>query len=162
MDIQFYEEIVLFLMSHLCIIVSSFVTLPYKHLTMWETFKMSIPYAWVSRIFLTRALTIENEMKYLGPTNMVFFLIVSQFTFTLLGNRFYLKEKTSWSELVAFVILIFAYAISMFNVVSRVAGIPVKDASGNLIEGPSWLPGPPNASQSNSQSGSQSITSTSV
>ena len=153
----------LFIVCNLLIIISAYITLPYKDLTMWETFKMAIPFAWLSRIFLTTALDIENKNKLFGSNNLVFFLIILQFLFTMLADRFYLKQKTSRSDYVAFFMLLIAYAISNNFLVSKALGIPVKDASGNIIAGP----GAPSGSGlldslSNSGFGSGSATTTSL
>ena len=77
----------------------------------------------------------DVHYQIMGANNLVFLLIVSQFFFVVLLNHFYLGEKTTRSEIFAILILIVAYTINNYNVVSNVLHIPVYDASGNLYGG---------------------------
>jgi hypothetical protein len=104
-----------------------------ENLSQWGIFKMAIPYAWLARIFQTQALTLENNYNIMGANNLVFLLIVSQFFFVVLLNHFYLGEKTTRSEIFAIFLLIIAYSVNNYNVVSNLLNIPVYDASGNLL-----------------------------
>lgn len=156
----FYELIVFFTISQLFIIVTAYVTLPYKNLTQWQNFSIAIPYAWISRVFLTHAMNIENKYHFLGPNNTVFLLIVTQFFFIMVGNRLYLGEKTSRSEIIAFFILMGAYAISNYNLASKALNIPVVDGSGNIISGPGSKPASATGSASPSKTHSYSASIT--
>jgi len=131
--IEFFEFFVLYTISNFLIIVSSYITVPYKNLTRWEILKMAVPFAMLARVFQTQAMNIENTYKLLGANSVVFLLIVSQFFFTILANYFYLNEPVTISEIVAFALLLFAYVVNGYNLVSRFFNIPVLDASGNEI-----------------------------
>ena len=130
---HFWEFFILYTISNFLIIVSSVIIIPYENLSQWGIFKMAIPYAWLARIFQTQALTLENNYNILGANNLVFLLVVSQFFFVVLLNHFYLGEKTTRSEIFAIFLLIFAYSINNYNIVSNLLNIPVYDASGNLL-----------------------------
>ena len=48
-----------------------------------------------------------------------FLLIITQFTLVLLINKYYLKQNIYRSDIIAFFILIIAYSISFFSLISN-------------------------------------------
>jgi len=102
-----------------------YFTLKFKNLTNWEAFKMAIPFAWVDWFFLTIAIDIGNTYKLVTPTQDTFLLIIVQFCLVLLINHFYLKQNVYFSEVVAFMLILIAYSISLFNLVSYALNIPL-------------------------------------
>ena len=83
---------------------------------------MALPFAWVEWIFMTFAINIGHKYKLITPTQNTFMLIILQFTLVLLINHFYLKQKIYRSDIIAFIILLFAYCISFFNLFSYALG----------------------------------------
>ena len=79
---------------------------------------MSLPFAWVSRVFLTWAMNLNHQSKLLGPNQVIFLLIIIQFAFTCLLNTFYLGKQVTLYEAVAFSLLLFAFAVSEYKWVS--------------------------------------------
>ena len=122
---KWIQFLLLYIIANFLIIVASYITVPYPHLSSWKIFLMAIPFAFVSRIFLTGALTIQNDNNLLDANSLVFLLIILQFIFVLIGNYYYLNEQTTRSEYFAFVLLIIAYIINNYNIFSRILGIPI-------------------------------------
>jgi hypothetical protein len=116
---------VTFIISQSLSIWGQYFTLKFKNLTNWEALKMALPFAWVDWVFLTYAIDIGNRYNLVTPTQNIFLLIIVQFTLVLLVNHYYLKQKVYFSEIVAFFIIIVAYGISLFNLVSKILNIPV-------------------------------------
>ena len=102
-----------------------YFTLKFKNLTTWEALKMALPFAWIDWFFLTFAIDIGHTQKLVTQTQDIFLLIITQFCLVLLINHFYLKQKIYFSEIVAFILIIIAYAISFFNLVSKAFNIPI-------------------------------------
>ena len=102
-----------------------FYTLKYPNISMFKAFLMAIPFAWVDWFFMTIAVGLGHKHKLVTETQDTFLLIITQFTVILLINYFFLKQKLSKSDIVAFGVILVAFAISFLNLVSKVAGIPV-------------------------------------
>ena len=103
-----------------------YFTLKFKNLTSWEALKMALPFAWIDWIFLTFAIDIGHTKKLVTPTQDTFLLIISQFTLVNIINFFYLKQNIYFSDFIAFFLIILAYAISFFNIVSKTFNIPIQ------------------------------------
>ena len=102
-----------------------YFTLPFKNLAYWDTLKMALPFAWTNWFFRTVAIDIGDTYKLVSPTQDIFLLIISQFTFVLLINNYYLKQKIYFSDIVAFCMVLLGYAISLFNIISKIMNIPI-------------------------------------
>ena len=97
-----------------------YVTLPFANLNYWQAFSMAIPFAWIDWIFLTFAIVIGNKYDLVSPTQDTFLLIVLQFSYLLVINKYYLKKHINNSDIYAFLIILFGYAISLFHLVTAV------------------------------------------
>jgi hypothetical protein len=104
-----------------------YVTLPYKHLTMWEAYKMSIPFAWLDWFIMTFAVSIGDKYELVTPTQDTFLLIIIQFCLVLIMNQYYLKQKVTRSDLIAFGIILVGFCVSFFNLISKIIYIDDKD-----------------------------------
>ena len=82
-----------------------FFTLPYKNLSMWEAYKMAIPFAWLDWFIMTFVINIGNTYDLVTPTQDTFLLIIIQFILILLINQYYLKQKIYKSDIFAFFII---------------------------------------------------------
>lgn len=102
-----------------------FYTLKYPNISMFKAFLMAIPFAWLDWFFMTIAVGLGHKHKLVTETQDTFLLIITQFTVLLLINYFFLKQKLSKSDIVAFGVILVAFAISFLNLVSKAAGIPV-------------------------------------
>ena len=103
-----------------------FSTLHYKHLTMWQAYKMAIPFAWLDWIFMTLAIDVGDKYNLVSPTQDIFVLIIVQFTLILLINQYYLKQAIFRSDIIAFFIILIGFCVSFFHMVSKLLGRPIK------------------------------------
>ena len=97
-----------------------YVTLPFTNLTYWQAFSMAIPFAWVNWLFMTFAIDIGHKYDLVSPTQDTFLLIVLQFSFLLVINKYYLKKHINNSDIYAFFIILFGYAVSFFHLVTAI------------------------------------------
>ena len=102
-----------------------FYTLKYPNLSMIKAFFMAIPFAWIDWFFMTIAIGLAHKYKLATETQDTFLLIITQFTVVLIMNHYYLKQKLSRSDIIAFFIILLAFAVSFLNLISKAAGIPV-------------------------------------
>ena len=115
----------LFILSQSLSMWGQYVTLPYKNLSMWESYKMAIPFAWLDWIFLSLSITIGHKYELVTPTQDIFLLIITQFCLLLLINKFYLKKQTTQSDIIAFFIILFGFFVSFSHLVSKIFNIVV-------------------------------------
>jgi hypothetical protein len=120
----------LFIVAQSLSMWGQFVTLPYKNLSMWEAYKMAIPFAWLDWIFMTFVVKIGHEYDLVTPTQDTFLLIIIQFSLILLINHFYLKQKATISDIIAFFIILFGFFVSFFHFVSKLFGIKIPEHPG--------------------------------
>ena len=106
-----------------------YVTLPYVNLSMWQAYKMAIPFVWIEWIIMTYAISFQSEFNLFTPTNIILLLIITQFTTVLIINKFYLKNETYISDIVAFFIILVGFIISFFNIISKALNIPIESES---------------------------------
>jgi hypothetical protein len=118
---------VLFILGQASEMWGLFVTLPFTNLSMFEAYKMAIPFAWLDWFFMTLAINIGNKYQLVTPTQDTFVLIIIQFTLILLINHYYLKQKIFRSDIIAFFIILVGLCVSFFHMVSRLIGAPVHD-----------------------------------
>jgi hypothetical protein len=83
----------------------SLVSLPYKNLTQWQAFKISVPFVWVDWIFLTRAFKVLEDYSLFTPTHLLFIRIIFNFIGIFIINTFYLKQNIYFSDIVAIILL---------------------------------------------------------
>lgn len=102
-----------------------YVTLPYKNLSMWEAYKMAIPFAWVDWIFLTFAIHVGDKYDLVTPTQVTLLLIIIQFSLLLIINKFYLKQEIYRSDIIGWVIIVLGFIVSLSHVISKVLNIPI-------------------------------------
>lgn len=102
-----------------------YVTLPYKNLSMWEAYKMAIPFAWLDWFVMTYTIYIGEKYDLVTPTQDTFLLIIIQFSLILIINHYYLKQKIYRSDIIAFFIILIGFFVSMFHIVSNILKIPI-------------------------------------
>jgi hypothetical protein len=113
---------------------------------MFAAYKMAIPFAWLDWLFMSMAVNIGDKYKLVTPTQDTFTLITLQFTAILIINHFYLHQPLFRSDIVAFFIILFGFAVSFNNMLSKVLNRPVPtatpapSASGGPSAGPSAGP----------------------
>jgi hypothetical protein len=141
----------LWFVSFVCAQASSmwgqFVTLKYPNMGMFAAYKMAIPFAWLDWLFMSMAVNIGDKYKLVTPTQDTFTLITLQFTAILIINHFYLHQPLFRSDIIAFFIILFGFAVSFNNLLSKVLKRPVPSATPapSASGGPSASPGPSKA-----------------
>ena len=106
-----------------------FVTLKYPNMGMFAAYKMAIPFAWLDWLFMSIAVNIGDKYKLVTPTQDTFTLITLQFTAILIINHFYLRQPLFRSDIVAFFMILFAFAVSFNNMLSKALNRPVPTVS---------------------------------
>lgn len=142
----------LWLVAFICAQASSmwgqFVTLKFPNMGMFAAYKMAIPFAWLDWLFMSIAVNIGDKYKLVTPTQDTFTLITLQFTAILIINHFYLHQPLFRSDIVAFFLILFGFAVSFNNMLSKALGRPVPSAtpapsvSGGPSNAPSKAPAP--------------------
>ena len=103
---------------------------------------MAIPFAWLDWLFMSAAVNIGDKYKLVTPTQDTFTLIMLQFTAILIINHFYLHQPLFRSDIMAFFIILFGFAVSFNNMLSKALGRPVPTVTPAVTGGPSKAPGP--------------------
>jgi uncharacterized protein (DUF486 family) len=112
----------LWLTSTIISIIGMYAHLKYPNQPLIQALSMALPFAWVDWFFMTMAMDINNKYKIMNPTQDIMFLIIAQYTILLILNRFYLKQKVTVSDLVAWPIMLLGFAVSGFHIVSKLLG----------------------------------------
>ena len=114
-----------FIVAQSVSIWGQFYTLKYPDISMIQAFFMAIPFAWIDWFFMTIAVGLGHKYKLVTETQDTFLLIITQFTVVLIMNHYYLKQHLSRSDIIAFFIILAAFAVSFLNLISKAAGIPI-------------------------------------
>ena len=115
----------LFILAQSLSMWGQFVTLPYKNLSMWEAYKMAIPFAWLDWLVMTFAVMVGDKYELVTPTQDTFLLIIIQFSLILIINRYYLKQKVTRSDIIAFFIILLGFFVSFLHIISKIFNIPI-------------------------------------
>ena len=118
-----------------------FVTLKYPNMGMFAAYKMAIPFAWLDWVFMSVAVNIGDKYKLVTPTQDTFTLITLQFTAILIINHFYLHQPLFRSDIIAFFLILFGFAVSFNNMLSKAMSRPVPTVKPAVTGGPSKAPG---------------------
>lgn len=110
---------ILFIIGQIFCMWGAYVTLPLTNLSMWQAFKMAIPFAWADWFVMTFAIDLSTKYNLFTPTQDTFLLIIVQFILLLLINHYYLKKKIYISDYIAFSIIITGYMISVTKVITN-------------------------------------------
>jgi len=116
-------------------------TLKYPNLGMFAAYKMAIPFAWLAWLFLSMGINISHKYDLVTPTQVQFTLMVMQFTTVLIINHFYLHQPLFRSDIIAFFLILFGFAVSFNHMLSKALNRPVPSAT----PAPSAKPAPAGA-----------------
>jgi hypothetical protein len=122
-DFLFLFSIILILVGQAFNVVGTFISAPYKNITMWEAYKMSMPYIIVQRITASIAIQTSHEHKYFTNNQIVFMMLLAQFVFTGIYSYVVLHKMASKSDLVGTILLGIGYYISYFKQISTYLSI---------------------------------------
>lgn len=123
--IYYIQFLASFITAQSISIWGQFYTLKYPNISMFKAFLMAIPFAWLDWFFMTIAVGLGHKHKLVSETQDTFLLIITQFVVVLIVNHFFLKQALSKSDIIAFFVILLAFAISFSNLVSKAAGIPI-------------------------------------
>ena len=123
--IQYLAYAILFILGQSAAMWGLYSNLNFKNLSLFQVYKMAIPFAWLDWLFMTFAINIGNKYNLVTPTQDTLVLIFVQFAFILLINQFYLKQNIFKSDIIAFFIIIFGISVSFFHIISKLFGIPI-------------------------------------
>ena len=121
----YFLFLLLFIFAQSLSMWGQYVTLPYSNLSMWEAYKMAIPFAWLDWIVMTFVVSIGDKYELVTPTQDTFLLIIIQFCLILVINNFYLKQKVTRSDIIAFFIILFGFFVSFLHLISKVFNLPI-------------------------------------
>jgi hypothetical protein len=116
-----------------------FVTIPFPDISVWEAYKMAIPFAWLNWISMTNAISIAHFHQLFTPTETTLLIILTHLVLVLLINKFYLKMDIYISDIVAFFIILFGFFTSYLNLVSKAFNIPIPKIYTEIQEHPEIL-----------------------
>jgi hypothetical protein len=122
-DVLFLFSIILILLGQVFNVIGSFISAPYKNITMWEAYKMSMPYIIVQRITSSIAIQMSYEHKYFTNNQVVFMMLLAQFVFTGIYSTVVLHKMASKSDIIGTILLGIGYYISYFKQVSTYLSI---------------------------------------
>jgi hypothetical protein len=122
---QYSIFILLFIFAQSLSMWGQYVTLPFKNLSMWEAYKMAIPFAWMDWFIMTFVIQKGDKYNLVTPTQDTFLLIIIQFSLILLINKYYLKQEIYRSDIGAFFIILLGFYVSFSNIVSHYFNIPI-------------------------------------
>jgi hypothetical protein len=123
MDWLFIFSILLICVGQAFNVIGTFVSAPYKNISMWEAYKMSMPYVIVQRITASIAIQLSHEHNYFTNNQTVFLMLLMQFIFTAIYSYFILRKVASFSDWVGTGLLAIGYYISYFKQVSTYLSI---------------------------------------
>lgn len=123
--IYYIVFIFLFIIAQSASMWGQYVTLPYKKLTMWEAYKMAIPFAWLDWFFMTFTVYIGDKYNLVTPTQDTFLLIIIQFALILIINNYYLKQTIYRSDIIAFFIILLGFFVSFTHLISKIYKISI-------------------------------------
>lgn len=118
MDLLFIFSLLLILIGQAFNVIGTFVSTPYKNLTTWEAYKMSMPYILVQRITSSIAIQFSHEHNYFTNNQMVFLMLLTQFVFTAIYSYFILRKTATTSDWIGTFLLALGYYVSYFKQVS--------------------------------------------
>lgn len=115
----------LFLLSSTISIIGMYAQLKFPKAGIFKITGIALIFCVVNWYFMTWAVEIRTDKNLLTPTQVTMFLIIVQWTLLLILNHFYLKQKVTRSDFIAFPILLFAFGVSGGHLVSKLLGRPI-------------------------------------
>jgi hypothetical protein len=119
-NIYYIIYLVLFFIAQCSSMWGQFFILKYKDITLWDAYKMAIPFAWFAWLLMTYVVYIGDEYELVtSETNMLLFITFQYIIISVINDRF-LKEPTGLSDIIAFFIILIGYFISYYRIISRI------------------------------------------
>ena len=117
----------LFFVSQSLSMWGQYVTLPFPSLSIWEAYKMAIPYAWINWIAMTYTISLGHKHDLFTPTQTTLLIILTQLSLILIINKFYLKKEIYRSDIIAFFIILFGFFTCYLQFVSKALDLSIPE-----------------------------------
>jgi len=103
-----------FLMSGIFITLGVFITLPYKNMSLISAILVTLPFQWLSYLFVALGINFNREYVLFTYIQTLFIRIIISFVLTLLYNHFYLKKPVYFSNFIAFLFILSGFLLSTY------------------------------------------------
>lgn len=113
----------LFFIAQVSSMWGQFFILNYKNITMWESYTIAMPFAWIAWLIMTYVVYIGNIYVKVPPQFNMMLLIFFQYFIINVINDKYLKQPSGRSDIICFIIILFAYVSSYYGIVSKILKI---------------------------------------
>ena len=124
--VQDYRNfLILFILAVTISIIGMYAQLKFPKAGIIKVTGIALIFCVVDWYFMTWAVEIRTKKDLLTPSQVTMLLIIVQWIILLILNHFYLKQKITRSDIVAFFILFAAFAISGGQLASRLLGYPL-------------------------------------
>ena len=117
-DILYWIYLLILLFSQIFNVIGSFISVPYTNITFWEAYTMSLPYIIIQRILSTISIDYIHKFSLFTNNQIILMILLMQFIITLIFNNIYLHNKNTISDYIGIIIIIIAYYISIYHVIT--------------------------------------------
>ena len=111
---------ILFALAKASVSLGSFITLPYKNLSLIKAILITLPFQWINYVFVTFAVNANRLYNILTPIQLIYLQIILLFVSTIIINYFYLKKKVYFSDYIASILLFCGFIISISKLATKV------------------------------------------
>jgi hypothetical protein len=117
-DILYWISIIILFLGQIFNVIGSFISVPYPNITYWDSYFMSLPYIIIQRLFTNFAIYYIDKYEFFTNNQIIMMILLMQFLITLIINQFYLNNTNTLSSYIGIAIIIFAYYISNFSIIT--------------------------------------------
>lgn len=119
-EILYWVYLIILFIGQIFNVTGSFISVPYKGITFWDSYYMSLPYILLQRIFSNVAIYYIHKFALFTNNQIVMMILLMQFCITLMINNIYLHNNNTISDYIGIIIIIIAYYISIYNVITTI------------------------------------------
>jgi hypothetical protein len=116
-----------FFISQIFSMWGQYVTLPLKHLSNWDAYKMAIPYALIGWIFMTIAININDTYNLTQPNQVVLLLIIVQNFIMMFIDKMYFGNELFYSYGIGIALMLLGFYISLYKVTTSLDKVANKE-----------------------------------
>lgn len=116
-----------FFISQIFSMWGQYVTLPLKHLSNWDAYKMAIPYALIGWIFMTIAININDTYNLTEPNQVVLLLIIVQNFIMMFIDKMYFGNELFYSYGIGIALMLLGFYISLYKVTTSLDKVANKE-----------------------------------
>jgi len=119
-EILYWIYLFILFLGQIFNVFGSFVSVPYKNITFWDSYTMSLPYIVLQRIFSNIAIYYIHTFSLFTNNQIVIIILLMQFILTLGLNNIYLHKNNKLSDYIGIIIIMIAYYISIYGVITSI------------------------------------------